>query len=310
MEIQNILIAGKLANAMKEQINADAYRQEFRFKPAPEVTVDDLQWADAYVSFEPTANFDFYNLKWVHSFGAGVNPYVYNREWKQDVLLTRTVCSFGSRISQYCLSYYLKDMQEHDYFRAHQNEKKWQPKEPQLINGQKVMVYGTGEIGQEVAKIFSTIGMDVVGVSLSGKQKDYFRDVYAVSTETEELHDADLVINTLPLTDSTEQLFGEEFFTRLTHAVFINVGRGSSIVDDALLRALDDGRIRLAVLDVFREEPLPKGNRLWNHENVLITPHISAVTTVEEAAECFLDTLNTIENNGVLHNKVDVTRGY
>ena len=196
------------------------------------------------------------------------------------------------------------------FLKKNQEKKQWQPVTPDLIDGQKVLVYGTGEIGQEVAKLFATLGMEVFGVSLSGKQKAPFCDVYAVSAQQDVLPGTDLVINTLPLTEKTEGLFDEEVFKHVTNAVFINVGRGASVVESALLNGLKSNNLRLAVLDVFKDEPLPKTSGLWEQENVIITPHISAVTTAEEAANCFLETLEKLENNEALTNKVDTIEGY
>ncbi|MRH44526.1 D-2-hydroxyacid dehydrogenase [Aquibacillus halophilus] len=310
MDIKNILVTGKLYNEFKKAINIDSHRQSFRFIDEEIVSSDDLKWADAYVNFKPTANFEFHNIKWVHSLGAGVDSFLYEKKWKDDVLLTRTICSFGQRISQYCLSYYLKDLQKHDLFQKQQKANKWQPITPQLIDGQKTVVYGTGEIGQEIAKLFSSLGMEVFGVSLSGRNKPYFSKVYSTTTEFDLFSETDLLINTLPLTESTDGLFGKKIFDQLNNAVFINVGRGASLIESDLLNSLEKQNIRLAVLDVFKEEPLPKDNLLWQHNNVVITPHISAVTTVEEAVSCFLDTLDRIEKNSELKNDVDPLRGY
>ncbi|WP_226036847.1 D-2-hydroxyacid dehydrogenase [Aquibacillus saliphilus] len=310
MEINNILITGNLANDIKKVIDPEQYPQTFRFIEEKSVTSKDLQWADGYVAFKPTTNFEFFDIKWVHSLGAGVDGFLFGNKWKEDVLLTRTICSFGQRISQYCLSYYLKDLQEHDSFREKESHKQWQPVTPKLIKNQKALVYGTGEIGQEIAKLFSSLGIEVYGVSLSGSQKPHFSKVYSISTETEILSEVDVVINTLPLTKETDKLFGKDLFNYMNHAIFINVGRGSSVVESDLIDALQNNTIRLAVLDVFKEEPLPVDHRFWELENVRITPHISAVTTVEEAVDCFLETLNKLKDKSVLKNKVDTSLGY
>lgn len=310
MKVQNILITGNLYKEMKELIDPVQLRQSFRFMNEEDVAVKDLQWADAYVAFKPVPDFEFFNIKWVHSTGAGVDGFLFGREWKEDVLLTRTVCSFGQRISQYCLSYVLKDLQRHDYFLQKQSTRDWQPMTPELVSKQNVLIYGTGEIGQEVAKQFASFGLNVYGVSLSGEPTACFRGVYPIFSEGEVLNKADIVINTLPLTEKTNRLFGKEFFSELNEAVFINVGRGKSVVEAGLLEAVENKKVRLAVLDVFEEEPLPVDSPLWEKENIIITPHISAVTTAKEAAACFLETLDKIEKNEPLENKADPENGY
>lgn len=289
----------------KEQIQKD-----FRYMPEEELTVDDLRWADALVCFNLSSNVDYSQVKWVHSLGAGVDRFLYRKVWNENVLLTRTICSFGQRIAEYCLSYILKDLQFHDEFREAKNRKNWQPNTPKLLGDQKVMIYGTGEIGQMTAKLFTTLGVEIYGVSLSGKEKDYFKEVMTVDAHFSRLREMDYIINTLPLTEKTANLFNENIFRQLSNAGFINVGRGASVDEGALLEALNHHQVRFAVLDVFAHEPLPEENPLWNHPNVHITPHISAMTTPDEGVACFIETLRNIEENKPLRNRVDVGKGY
>jgi glyoxylate/hydroxypyruvate reductase len=291
-------------------IESKELHKNFRYLFEEKVTQDDLIWADAFVSFNTKSNFDYSHVKWVHSLGAGVDSFLFKKDWDEDVLLTRTICSFGQRIAEYCLSYILKDIQLHDQFQELKVEKKWQPITPRLLNQQKVMIYGTGEIGQSTAKIFSSLGVDVYGVSLSGKEREFFREVMPIDFPNMRIREMNYVINTLPLTEKTESLFDDNIFRELTKAGFINVGRGASLDEKALLHALDNNHIRFAVLDVFAQEPLPNDNQLWNHPNVCITPHISAVTTPSEGVYCFIETLKNIEENKPLSNKVDVKKGF
>lgn len=310
MEIERILVTGNIVQEVKKQINHEAWPQSFRFLEEKEVTKEDLQWADAYVAFKPTANFDFYDIKWVHSLGAGVDGYLFRGKWKEDVLLTRTICSFGQRISQYCLSYVLQDLQKHRVFQEQQHNKQWKQVTPQLLEEQKVLIYGTGEIGQETAELFHSFGLDVFGVSRSGDKKEGFKRVFAIGEEKEILPEIDVVINTLPLTEQTFELFGREILSRLNQALFINVGRGASVVEVDLLDSLEHKHLRLAVLDVFAEEPLPNDSPFWHHPAIMVTPHVSAVTTAEEAADCFLDTWEKLKKQQPLPNKVDIGKGY
>jgi glyoxylate/hydroxypyruvate reductase len=310
LKITNIVVVSRKYKQLEKMIVAKNLPNHFRFLPEEEVTEEDLRWADAIVSFNTKTQFDYSHVKWVHSLGAGVDSLLFKKEWNTDVLLTRTICSFGQRIAEYCLSYILKDLQYHDQFQQAKAHKKWEPITPKLLSDQKIMIYGTGEIGQKTAQLFSSFGVDVYGVSLSGKQKDYFKEVISINDHLAQLSDIDYVINTLPLTESTDKLFNDEFFKRVSNIGFLNVGRGKSIDEQALLHALNDDHVRFAVLDVFAIEPLPEDNPLWSHPNVAITPHISAVTTPNEGVDCFVETLKNIEANKPLHNKVDVNKGY
>jgi glyoxylate/hydroxypyruvate reductase len=310
MDIRNILLVSPMYKELKLLIEKEAPDKSFRFIPEGELTQDDLSWADALVSFNLKADYDYSTVKWVHSLGAGVDRFLFKKDWNEEVLLTRTICSFGQRIAEYCLSYILKDLQFHDTFSEQKQQKKWEQRTPKLIGEQKVLVYGTGEIGQMIAKVFSGLGVDVLGVSLSGKQTAYFKEVMKLEDHFSQISEMNYIINTLPLTELTEKLFDSSIFNKLSDAGFINVGRGASVDEEALLQALNENSVRLAVLDVFEHEPLPENNPLWSHPRVQITPHISAVTTPNEGAACFLETLKNIDENKLLKNRVDTKKGY
>ncbi|MGP4039779.1 D-2-hydroxyacid dehydrogenase [Gracilibacillus sp. D59] len=310
MKINKILFVSTLNKEIEELIEKVGLKKECRYLTEGELQDEDLEWADAFVSFKTRSSYDYSKVKWVHSLGAGVDSFLYQKKWDEDVLLTRTICSFGQRISEYCLSYILKDIQLHDQFLHLKSTKRWNPITPKMLKEAKVMIYGTGEIGQKIAQVLSFFGVEVYGVSLSGKPKEFFTGVYTVESHFSLLKQMDYMINTLPLTEKTEKLFDVEIFSHASSIGFINVGRGESISDLALYEALESGQVRFAVLDVFNEEPLPKENRLWEHPNVVITPHIAAVTTSKEAVECFVDTLKNIEGDRHLANKVDIKKGF
>ena len=310
MGINKILITGRLyrdiGNALKGKIE-----KEFLCIPDEEVTEEVLRWADAYVAFRPTKNFDFYNIKWVHALGAGVDSFLYERQWKEDVLLTRTICSFGKKISEYCLSYILAKLQRHKELESQQREGLWNPLAPISMAEQYIMILGTGAIGQELAKNLSCFGAKVVGVSSSGKEKQYFDKVIKLSNAKELLSKVNWLINTLPLTKDTEGIIDESLLGVMASAGFINVGRGKTLRLEALIKALDNKNLDTAVLDVFSIEPLPKDSLLWSNPQVIVTPHISAITGVDEAVDCFLKTLTSIENGTTtLNNIVDAVKGY
>jgi glyoxylate/hydroxypyruvate reductase len=310
MDIHNILIVSPMFMELHSLIEKEQIEKNFRYLPEQEMTSEDLEWADALVCFNLKSNIDYSQVKWVHSLGAGVDKFLYGKSWDENVLLTRTVCSFGQRIAEYCLSYILKDLQFHDQFSEEKSRKSWNPMTPKLLGNQKVMIYGTGEIGQAAARIFSSLGVEVYGVSLTGNDKEYFQEVMTVDRHFSRLSEMNYVINTLPLTEQTAKLFNEKIFEQLSNVGFINVGRGATVDETALLDALKDHHVRFAVLDVFSQEPLPSENPLWEHPNVHITPHISAVTTADEGIACFIETHNKIQENKQLSNKVDVRKGY
>lgn len=308
MKISHILVAGvdegNFHGRMPEGIH-------FRFVPTDEITDTDLHWADVYVGSRPCAGFHFSRIKWVHSFNAGVNNFLEVKGWQEKgVLLTRTICTFGQRISEYCLSYVLQDLQFHQHFTKSQEQREWSRRTPRMVKNETVVVYGTGEIGQEVARTFRFFGATVYGVSYSGEQKSFFEKVVTGEEAGPFLEKADWLISTLPLTKETEGMFNRELFQHVNGAAFINVGRGGTVEEEALLEALDSVKLRRGILDVFATEPLTKESKLWEREDITITPHISAVTEMDEAIECFFKTLSRVQNQEEIGNRVDITKGY
>jgi phosphoglycerate dehydrogenase-like enzyme len=310
MNIQNLLVAGNYQQEF-EKYYPNVKQKSFRFIPMEEITKEDLAWADAYVGFKPCPSFQLSNLKWVHTFNAGVNNFLEMEGWKEyEVVLTRTVCSFGERVSEYCLSYILRDLQYHTEFQQKQYEKKWIQKTPKRLRDQTIVIFGTGAIGQEVAKTFHSLGATVLGVSGSGEQKKYFNKIVPITISSTVVCEADWIISTLPLTKQTYRVFNQELFQQMNSSGFINVGRGATVDEQALLTALDSGNIRSAILDVVDNEPLLETSPLWTTPNVTITPHISAVTELNEAIECFAQTLHALEKEQMLPNQVDFSKGY
>lgn len=286
-------------------------KREYLFLPEEEVHSNHFDWADGYVAFKPTETFHFGNLQWVHALGAGVDSFLFHREWNMDVVLTRTVGSFGRKIGEYCLSYILADIQRHDNFQHAQAHRQWKPSQQKLLHQLSIVIFGTGTIGEEVARMLRSFGVTVYGISRSGAENCHFNSVHPITEVNTVLPNADWVINTLPLTPITEGLFAKQLFSYVQGAGFINVGRGNSVDENALLEAIGFGQVRRAVLDVFNEEPLPVHSPLWAHPNVIVTPHISAVTGVDEAIDGLLAVLGEMDNGQArISQSVDVQRGY
>lgn len=310
MDIKNILVTGRMYKDLERLTLLDTKR-EYKFLPEAEVSPNHFDWADGYVAFKPTESFHFGRLRWVHALGAGVDTFLYNREWKKDVLLTRTVGSFGRKIGEYCLSYILADVQRHGNFQQYQSERHWLPSQQKLLQQLIIVIFGTGTIGMEVSRMLRTFGVTVYGISRSGASNCHFNRVLPITEVHSLLAQADWIINTLPLTQVTERLFEKRLFSCLHGAGFINVGRGASVDEDALLEAIERGQVRKAILDVFREEPLPAQSPLWAHSNVAITPHISAVTGLDEAMDGLLAVLGEMDSGQEhISHSVDVSRGY
>jgi phosphoglycerate dehydrogenase-like enzyme len=145
------------------------------------------------------------------------------------------------------------------------------------IAGKGLLVAGLGGIGSEVARMGAALGMKVTGTRNSSRSGPDYMEYVGLSHELNDLAaSADVIVNALPATDATMNLFDAEFFSTVkAGAIFINVGRGNTVVTDDLLAALESGRISGAGLDVTAPEPLPPTSPLWQRDDVIITPHVA-----------------------------------
>jgi phosphoglycerate dehydrogenase-like enzyme len=180
-----------------------------------------------------------------------------------------------------------------------------------MLGGTTVVVVGTGDVGTHVGRLFRSMGCDVHGVSRSGSgNESVFSTCSTVSSLASLAATADWLIVTLPLTSETRALIKREVLEACRGAVLMNAGRGA-VVDEALLpEALDKGWLRGVALDVFEIEPLPAESPLWTDSRVMISPHISGITTTEGAVAGFLDCLTAFERGETPKWIVDRERQY
>ena len=143
------------------------------------------------------------------------------------------------------------------------------------LNKAKVLIYGFGSIAANLAPILSKLGASVTGVAQSSGERHGFQ-VVAASNAQKEIAEADIVISLLPYTQASDKFFNAQFFNQLKKsAIFINVGRGKTVDESALIKALTSGALRRAAIDVTSVEPLPADSELWATPNLTITPHIA-----------------------------------
>jgi glyoxylate/hydroxypyruvate reductase A len=187
----------------------------------------------------------------------------------------------------------------------------WEPHVPPLAQNRRVTVLGLGELGSACATALSQLGFDVSGWSRRPKT---VADVRCFSGEdglTQALSRADILVLLLPRTAATENLLDATRLAQLPHgAMLVNPGRGELIDDDALLAALESGKIAQATLDVFREEPLPPAHPYWAHPNVTVTPHIASETRTETASQVVVENIRRGTAGEPFLHIVDRTAGY
>lgn len=184
---------------------------------------------------------------------------------------------------------------------------------PELA-GMRVLVLGVGAIGERFARLCRAFQMEVVGVRRDpARTSDAVDRMIGPEALRDELPHADVVASTLPLTEETYHVIGREELAIIKRGAFIiNVGRGATIDEQALVEALRSGAIAGAGLDVFETEPLPDDSPLWELQNVVLTPHYSGLTPNYNARvfDIFLDNLGRYLRGEALRNVVDKSLGY
>lgn len=276
-----------------------------------DITADDLAWGDTYIGFRRPPLDTMGNISWVYCTGAGVDSWLYPDELPRNILLTRTAESFGPPIAEWALARALAFTQQLPDLLDAQRQRRWAPRDTSMLRGARVLVVGTGDIGTHVARVFTALGAHVTGVSRTGRgESAAFERVASVASLPTLVEDAEFIILTIPLTADSRGLFSRELLSRCKGVVLLNAGRGAVVDESALPAALDQGWLRGAALDVFEIEPLPTYSPLWTDARVIISPHISGVTTSEGAITGFLACVDALERGETPYGVVDRDRGY
>ncbi len=187
----------------------------------------------------------------------------------------------------------------------------WRPRVERLARERTACVLGAGSLGGPVAMALAGIGFATRIWSRSGAVLEGVASFAGARGLLPAVEGADILVCLLPRAAATEGLIGEDVFSRLApDALFLNAGRGAVVVDDDLLRGLDAGRPGLAVLDVFRGEPLEGGHGFWTHPGVRITPHVAAQTRPDTAALAIAASIARFERGEPPGPLASAVRGY
>jgi phosphoglycerate dehydrogenase-like enzyme len=222
------------------------------------------------------------SIRWISLLSAGVEDCVRIPQVRErDILVTNMQRIGGPVIAEHVMGMLLALTRGLDFYIAGQAQGEWQRYAPAqratVIQGKTLLVVGLGGIGSEVAKRAHAFGMRVTATRASGREGPDYVSYVGLPEELPKLAaQADVIVNTAPLTPQTTGVFDAAFFARMKPtAYFINVARGRSVVTSALVDALKNNRIAGAALDVTDPEPLPADHPLWRMPNVIITPHVS-----------------------------------
>jgi phosphoglycerate dehydrogenase-like enzyme len=217
-------------------------------------------------------------LKWVQSLATGVDHFLRSKTLARDVILTSGRGIHGPAMRETVLHLMLSVSHDSNGLVCDKAAHRWDRREWALLAGKTAVVVGTGVAGSAIGSVLQALDMRVVGVSRMPRQVVGFDNVVAQNELPEASAKADYVINVLPGDTANLKIIGSAVFARMKpSAYFINVGRGETVDEDALLEVLKGGNIAGAGLDVFATEPLPGESPLWDLPNVFLSPHIGGL---------------------------------
>ncbi|AWW28812.1 glyoxylate/hydroxypyruvate reductase A [Echinicola strongylocentroti] len=251
----------------------------------------------------------FPNLKLICSMGAGVDHILGDDTIPEDIPITRIVDpKLTFSMTNYVIMGVLNFHRQITRYQINQKTHKWDMSNPEIPIS--VGVLGVGELGGDVLDKLSYMGIEVCGYGNSPKPD--FKHPYYYGDQLEEfLSTCNVLICLLPLTPHTEGFLNLELFRKCSKGSYlINVARGKHLVEEDLVTALDEGLLSGALLDVFRQEPLPKDHPFWDQENITLTPHIASITNPKAAAPQIIENYHSLETGQPLVNRIDRKKGY
>ncbi|SNR13864.1 2-hydroxyacid dehydrogenase [Tenacibaculum jejuense] len=261
---------------------------------------------------EPNILAQFPNVKVVQSVGASVEHIIQSQDLASDYVVTRIVDNrLSEDMFEFILTGILSHLKRFAEYQKTQKEKQWQQKPYKTIQNTSIGILGLGKIGTHVATKLAQIGFKVKAWSRSEKTLVNVSCFHGNDGLTDVLQNTDILINILPLTSATENILNLENLSQLNkNGYLINVGRGEHLVENDLLRLLNNQHLSGALLDVFRTEPLPIDHPFWEHKNIIITPHIAAITNIETASDIVVSNYKNLLNEKELINVVSIQKGY
>ena len=249
----------------------------------------------------------FTNLKFVQLSSAGLE-HLPIKDWIKDkVLVSSAKGVYSAPIAEMIVMNILMGIKKVPQFMRSQKDHQWKKELTRELGSLKILFLGTGSIASEAATRLDSFGPLLIGLNSNGRSIVPFNVCGPLSEVTEYLKSADVIVNTLPLNEDTVHLMDEKFFASLKpQSIFINIGRGKSVDETALLKALDTDQLAYVYLDVFEEEPLNAKSPLWAHPKVFLTPHNSGISplTYERNYTLLLNNIQHYLNHEPLENQL------
>lgn len=252
------------------------------------------------------------NLQGLISLGQGVDHILKDNIINYEIPIVRIVDPYMAKsMSHWVILSILNFVRDtYGYYEQEKIKKYGSRKELNFLS-LKIGIYGVGAIGSVVAKDLYNLGFAVEGWSRTKKEIEGVNCYYGENSFEKLIKTCDIHVCLLPLTPSTTNIFNKLSFEKMKRgSCFINAGRGDQVVEEDLLENSKSGHITSAILDVYRNEPLPKNHKFWNQKNIRIWPHVAAETNPETAAKQIANAIKCINLGELPPNTIDRNLGY
>jgi phosphoglycerate dehydrogenase-like enzyme len=264
--------------------------------------------ADILMTFAPMLTDEVFrqakNLKWIQALGTGVDNLVDLPSLRHDVIITNIRGIQGPAVSEAAIMAMLALSRNLPRVVRNQDRHVWERWPASLLEGRTVGILGVGAIAEALAPRCKALGMNVVGISSTKRSVAGFDRMYGRDELLTAVREFDYLVVLTPYSSAARHIVDATVLSAMKPTSYlINLARGGVIEEQALIKALQNGQIAGAALDVFSQEPLPEDNPLWSMKNVIVTPHLGgffdgyaerALPVVEENIRRFLagDTAN------------------
>lgn len=257
------------------------------------------------------------NLKVIFSLGAGVDHIFADPDLPAGVPVVRLIDpDLTMRMSEYVVLHVLMHHRRQRLYDGFQAEQQWKEIRQPAASETRVGILGFGVLGRAAGERLRDLGFQVACWSRTAKTVDGIESFAGEAQLSAFLGRTEILVSLLPHTPETAGILNGALFSRLSRdravdgPVLINAGRGLTQNEADILKALDDGTLYAATLDVFEREPLPESSPLWNHPRVTLTPHNASVSDPRALCRVVWRQIERHRDGGELENSVDPARGY
>ena len=252
------------------------------------------------------------NLKVIFSLGAGVDHILKLKNYQNTPIIRIKDPNMRNRMFNHVLSQILNYQLNLSLYYNAQQKKIWLDERKTLLNNQiKIGILGAGYIGSYIGKNLHKLNYQVIGFKNSIQNSNTPFPILTEKKISEFIKNSDILVSILPSTNLTKNFIDINFLKKMKKkSLLINIGRGSSVNEEDLLKHLHLNKNFYVSLDVFKKEPLSKKHKFWSHPNITITPHIAAITDVESAIDYIYDRFSSFVKFGKIKSDVSLKKGY